>query len=192
MTETKWNFIENDKFDEWYEMKAKNMEIVKSKVYPFLDSIILKSSELGCEKPPQSALIIEPTKYETQLIVSEWFDEHPEISTYTWPANTVQHTCSHVVDGKEVSFYFGEKDIENINKQNQVLIIEMFGMTDKPARKHLLSLVKDKFVMSPLGVEINMDKVGFILAISYPDSHFGYEALSESDISAFDCVLRLD
>lgn len=145
------------------------------------------------DEPGLNVLIIGPTGTGKTAQVKQWCKNHAdEIEIYKILANTHPHMYELDVDGGKIRCLFGKNEIDNFNKENKILIIEHFDLTDNEVREELMSLVRDRVVTSPAlnGGKIKLDKFWYIIAIAYPEGHFGYDALSKEDIAAFDFVFN--
>lgn len=145
------------------------------------------------DEPGQNVLIIGPTGTGKTAQVKQWCKEHSDdVDYYKILANTHPHMSELEVDGGKIRCLFGKNEIDNFNKENKILIIDHFDLTDNEVRKELMSLVKNREITSPYlgGKKIKLDKFWYIIAIAYPEGHFGYDALSKEDIGAFDFVFE--
>ena len=145
------------------------------------------------DEPGQNVLIIGPPGTGKTAQVDKWCKDNSfKVDYYKILANTTPHMHEIDVGGEKIRCLFGANEIENFNKENKILIIEHFDLTDNEVREELMSLVRDRVISSPyLGQEkIKLDKFWYIIAIAYPEGHFGYDALSKEDVAAFDFVFN--
>lgn len=140
-----------------------------------------------------NGLVIGPTGCGKTAIINEWcktLDE--DINVYHIAANTKPHMHEIDFDGEKRKVLFGANEIEKFNKENTILIIDYFDLTDNEVRKELLSLIQDREITSPYkySKKIKVDKFWYAIAIAYPEAHFGFDALSKQDKACFNFVFN--
>lgn len=139
----------------------------------------------------QNVLIIGPTGSGKTAQLKQWINNHKdEFVCYTIHANEHPHLSELKLHKGTIRSLLGINEIKNINVKDKILIIDHFDLTDREVRNELLSLVRDRTIRGPYldGRSVKLDKFWYIIAIAYPESHFGYEQLSDDDINAFDFV----
>lgn len=142
----------------------------------------------------KNILFIEPVDYNTGRVIDQWLDDHNDISPYFFLANTNPHIQKLIINDGFFEQLFGKNELDNIDRKECVLVIEHFDMTDLKVRDHMKKLIEYRTAndISVEGGIRKLDELWYIIAIAYPEGHFGYEALNDSDISVFDTVVRLD
>ena len=169
------------------------MESLKKALDELLQKNIIKK-ESG-ERNFYNVIILGPSGWGKSDTVEEWVEQNEIIKPYYWITECFQHSQKiKLSDESLFELYFVPDEINKMDQENTVLILDHFSITDKNARAHLLDLVKNKVVADPTAEDGKrvLDKLWFIVAIAYPDAHFGYDALSEDDLNAFDYVYRIN
>lgn len=141
----------------------------------------------------QNVLVIGPTGTGKTAQVKKWCDEHKDdINVYHFLANTRPHMMKMDTEDGTIKCLFCQNEINAFNKENTILVIDHFDLTDNEVRNELMSLIKERTISAPYVSEekITVDKFWYVIAIAYPDSHFGYDQLSKEDKYAFDYIVK--
>ena len=142
----------------------------------------------------KNILFIEPVDFDTGSVIDQWLDNHKDISPYFILAETRPHVQKLNFDDGFAELLFGTNELDNIDRKDCVLIIQHFDMTDLKVRDHMKKLIEYRIAndISVGGGKRKLEDLWYIIAIAYPEGHFGYEALTDNDISVLDTVVRLD
>ena len=188
------------RFDEYKdhrnERRDRFQKIAKEIIVPELDKVYdenKKAKENG-SYTFKNILFIEPVDYDTGRVIDQWLDDHDDINPYFFLANTSPHIQKLIFGDGFSELLFSTKELDNINQKDRVLVIERFDMTDLKVRDHMKKLIEYRIAndISVEGGKRKLEELWYIIAIAYPEGHFGYEALADNDISIFDTVVRLD
>lgn len=140
-----------------------------------------------------NGLIIGPVGSGKTASVDEWCSTlDKDVHIYDIFANTRPHMYEYDFGDEKRKILFGANEVEAFNKENTILVIDHFDLTDNEVRKELFSLINDREISSPYKDQkkIKVDKFWYAIAVAYPESHFGYDALSKQDKASFDYVFN--
>ncbi len=147
------------------------------------------------DKSFTSAVVIGHTGIGKTAVIKKWLKKI-ESPSYIFDANTRPHQISKITspDGGTVPIagcYFTNDEIEYIDRPGMILFIDMCDLTDHAARLHILRLVRERIVTLFDGSEKKLENIAMIIATAFPESHFGYDMLSEQECEIFGHVIRV-
>jgi hypothetical protein len=142
-----------------------------------------------------SAVVIGHTGIGKTAVIKKWLNKI-ESPSYIFGVNTRPHQISMITspDGGTVPIagcYFTNDEIEYIDRPGMILFLDMCDLTDAAARSHILRLVRERTVTLFDGSEKQLENVAMIIATAFPESHFGYEVLSDQECDNFEHVIRV-
>ena len=167
------------------------------KVNKIFDEALLEMKE---GRKTRSILIVGRPGCGKSAVIDSWVQHHKsDINPMYLLANTRcrEYTFIQGSDGSKTQLdrpiYFSSDELDSYNNRDSLIIIDHFDLTYQSARNHLLDLVENSIAVGDTdGNEMVLDNRGIIIATAYPDSHLGYDALSEEDKSVFDVVIELE
>ncbi len=162
--------------------------------YVLNENAFTRSFGLSLEDAPmQNVLIIGPSGSGKTAQIKQWVDSHQnEIDVYYIDASIRPHMQEINLENGKRKLLFGANEVEKFNVENKILIIDHFDLTDDEVRNELISLVRNREIISPYPdtTKIKVDKFWYIIATSYPESHFGYNQLTSEDKNSFEQIFR--
>ena len=116
-------------------------------------------------------------------IVKKWAEQyHDKINPYYIDCPVLK-----VANVNQIDLLFGENQIENMNRQNSVIILKCLDWTDKKQREQYIKLVKSRTV-STLSGDKKLENILFIIATENDISRMGYEPLDEETKKLFKVI----